>query len=88
MRLEHTKLTHEYMFEAEAEGQRPLCRWCGDAVMTVKHILANCPALREKRKELIGRTKERRDIQDWLGETANLRKVVRFVKELDIMKAI
>ena len=37
MRLEHTKLTHGYMFESEAEGQRSLCRWCGDAVMTVKH---------------------------------------------------
>ena len=39
MRLEHTKLTHRYMFESEAERQKSIIRWCGDAVMTVKHIL-------------------------------------------------
>ena len=88
MRLEHTKLTHGYMFESEAEGQRPLCSWCGEAVMTVKHILVIYPSLRDKRKELIGKTNVRRDIQDWLGETADLREVIHFVKELDIMKCI
>ena len=88
MRLEHTKLNHGYMFESEAESQRSLCRLCGDAVMTEKHILVICSSSSEKRKELIGRANERKNIQDWLGETADLWEVVHFVKELDIMKDI
>ena len=52
LRVEHTRLAQEYLFKGEVEGQRPLCEWCREAVLTVKHMLINCPALREKRNAI------------------------------------
>ena len=88
LRLEHTRITHSYLFEAEAEGQRPLCSWCGDAVQSVKHILIDCPALGDTRDRCFGPTDMRQGIKEVLGEGANLRNVLNYIRVLGIMKYI
>ena len=61
LRLEHTRLTHKYLFESAVEWQRPMCGWGGDAVLTVKHILIKCSALKEARSKIFENTAEKRE---------------------------
>ena len=88
LRVEHTRLTQEYLFTGEVEGQRPLCEWCREAVLTVKRIVINCPALREKRNTCFKSTRQNRKFSDILGEKSNIGEVMEFIKEIEIWSKI
>ena len=47
LKIGHSRLTHSYLLAGE---DQPICAAC-DAPLTVKHILLDCPALRDIRQK-------------------------------------
>lgn len=87
LRLEHTAITHGYLTNPDDLGQRPICGWCEDAIITVKHILMECPALEEKRRNILKpEVKGEMTMKNILGEKGPLKTVIIFLKEINIFK--
>ena len=87
LRMGHTYITHEYLMDREAGGVRPICPYCQDAQLTVKHILVMCDALAaQRRSSFTNYNKQSADFRKVLGEKANVNKVINFLKGLIYIK--
>ena len=53
LRLGHTHITQSYLFEGEVEGPPPVCGWCNQAVVSVKHILIECGGIQRTRASIL-----------------------------------
>ena len=82
LRLGHTRLTHGYLFDGEP--QRRICRWCNDAFLTVEHLLITCPQLEQQRGEIIRSRIGESTLQKLLGERANHKIIMEYLKKLAI----
>lgn len=87
LRLEHTAVTHGYLTNPDDLGQRPVCGWCGDAIITVKHVLLHCPALENVRQRIL-RPEVRGDMnmRSVIGEKGPIRTVIKFLKEINMFQ--
>ena len=47
--LGHTHMTHGYLMDDNSLGQRRVCEWCGEALLTVHHIILECQGLQRER---------------------------------------
>lgn len=85
LRLGHTRLTHGFLFEDEF-GQRPICRWCNNALLTVQHLLLSCPNHDDVRRELFPNSNLTMKLL--LDEKADLPALLAFLRRLDILEEI
>ena len=47
LRLGHTHMTHGYLMDDNSLGQRPVCEWCGAAMLTVRHVIVECHCVKD-----------------------------------------
>ena len=67
--LEHTNLTHSYRFNGNAIEKPPICNWCTEIVITVKHICV-CPNLAMYRDYFL-RVEEPHTLKAVVGEAGS-----------------
>ena len=88
LRLGHTRLTHGYLMDSSAPQTPPICEYCNDSVLTVKHILIQCPNLANHRRRITPIQSRSVTLNDVLGEFVNLREVINFLSILEIKDEI
>ena len=67
----------------------PLCNYCNDAVLTVKHMLLNCPALlREMQRLSIFRKSNNVSVMELLGDGAPLKDVIAMLRRIGVYDRI
>ena len=87
LRLEHTNLTHSYRFDDNVIGQPPICNWCRESVLTVKHIICVCPNLATFRDFFFG-LEGLHMLKAVLGEEGSCEDVMQFVLHVEIHSEI
>jgi len=81
LRLGHTNLTHSYLFDPAIQRPMPPCELCGDAAMTVKHVLLECENLRRARNEhLAPYVGGPLTLNSVIGEEAPLLRLIEFLR--------
>ena len=54
LRLGHTLITHGYLFDyVDGFIRQPLCRWCEAELLSIRHLLLDCPVLQNVRKDIL-----------------------------------
>lgn len=74
LRIGHTALTHKHLLDRE---DSPMCSTC-NIIITIKHILSDCPALEVYRKKVGFRSRCLKYILS--DEKINVSKVIRFLR--------
>ena len=89
MRADHTQLTHGYLIETNGPRVPPICQYCDDAIITVKHLLLQCPALQNERNNIsVFREKINVSVKDVIGEDAPIDQVLQFLGRIDVFNKI
>ena len=86
IRLGHTRLTHGYLFENGIPTRCPLC----GAVLTVPHLIVECPELGELRDSILrpGLRNEGISCAVLLRDRGPKRKVLTFLQQLGVSDSI
>ena len=88
LRIGHTRVTHSYLMNREVE---PFCDDCL-VPLTVKHLLAECPSLRELRNRFLLKYREEDgsfNLTRILGaDLENSRDVFNFLSEAGLLEKI
>jgi ribonuclease HI len=90
LRCGHTNLTHNYLMNSEVVEPAPGCPLCGNATLTVKHIMLQCCQLRDVRRECISKCRRTNNptLNDVIGENANIEEVMTFLKRIQAYDSI
>ena len=89
LRLGHTNISHSYLMDVTTHGQRPICPWCNDSTLTIAHVLINCIAIEPQRTTALSHLPNRPlNLQDVLGNDANIAATLQFLKTLNILNEI
>ena len=89
LRMGHTYITHGYLMDREAGGVPPICPYCQDAQLTVKHIVVVCDALAaQRRSSFTNYNEQSADLRKLLGEKSNVNEVINFLKVINIYESI
>ena len=89
LRAGYCRLTHGYLMENVAPQVPPVCRFCNNAVMTIKHILFACPNLTVERRNVTvfregGNVSEER----LLWDKVFIKKVVTMLRNIGVYNEI
>ena len=90
-RIGHTRATHGYIFETEViNSAMPVCHYCNNHLLSIRHVLLECTVLENKRNVLFGSLLRGTDldIARLIGEEGEVRKVLRFLKEIRFFQMI
>ena len=89
LRSGHTRLTHGYLMENEGPRMPPICTFCRDAIMSVKHILLRCPSLGHERDRLrIFQGTINVTLEQLISDKAPVDQVMEFLRRINIYDAI
>ena len=89
LRSGHTYLTQGYLMEGDGVQVPPICPFCNNALITVKHLLLMCPALDdERRRYKVYRESGDVTMETLLNESGNVREVMNMLKRLEIFAKI
>ena len=80
LRIGHAHCTYTYLMASGVERQAPLCQSC-QVVLTIEHILVQCPNLENKRRDNLLSNKS---LENILNENAPLEQIVKFLKDVNI----
>ncbi|XP_067121864.1 uncharacterized protein [Centruroides vittatus] len=80
LRIGHTRLTHQYFLKGD---DQPVCQYC-ICTVSVKHILCNCVAFDQSRRQHFGNA----SLREILGHRPNLDKILNFLKVININREI
>ena len=86
LRIGHSKLTHGHLMSRE---QPPTCEDCGeDFRLTIKHILSECPALNNKRRQFCGSAN--RTMKQLLnkGDTSYGGSLYKFITNINLLNKL
>ena len=86
LRLEYTNVTHGCRFDSTGLGQPPICHWCDDAVLTVRHVLIECPNLAIYSDFYLETENMPVTMQAALGEESSVVEVIEYLKGIDLYK--
>jgi len=86
LRLGHTAITHGYLMNPDILEPPPGCPICYQATLTVKHIMSDCDGLNNLRLRHFGTRKP--DIKELLGPRIASRKIVTYLRDLDVFDQI
>ena len=81
----HCNFSHGYLMEGIERGP-PGCPACGEVVLTVKHIMTECPVIDRERRHYFG--KVRSSMQELLGEGRPNQRLFGFLREIQVYNAI
>ena len=88
LRSGHTYLTQRYLMDGEVRAP-PICSFCNDVIMTVRHFFLLCPVLDGQR----GHCKVLREssgvtIRELLNTPDNVADVMRMLRRVQVSSAI
>ena len=83
LRLGHSRITHGYLMSG---GSPPMCDHCDEETrLSIKHILVECPAYREKRRQFLGTSNVTMKSLLNKGDTSSGGAIERFVRAIDLI---
>ena len=83
LRAGHCLATHRYLMEGP--DAPPVCEQCNNAVLTVKHMLLECPAYDEVRRRLeMEPSTAPGKLKSLIGDEMRVEKVIKFLKVVEI----
>ena len=91
LRLGHTLITHGYLFDYEdCFIQQPPCRWCEAELLSIRHVLLDCPVLQNVREDILKTALLDRNItmQNLIGENGAIRSVLAYLTEIGMFDEI
>lgn len=89
IRIGHTRITHRYLMDEDEMGQRPVCGWCDQAILTIQHILIECPALTDVRtRYLVPYVKRELNMESLLCDGGPCDHVLTYLKEINVFQFI
>ena len=89
LRMEHTRVTHKYLFEPEHFGQMPVCALCHGGLYNVKHILVQCPELEAARQQHFTRDiVDNISVSTLLEENGPLSRVLEYLRAIGVYDEI
>lgn len=88
LRAGHSRVTHGYLMENNAPRIPPICPYCQDATLTVKHLFISCTQLERQRSTLLESPEETPHLAEILGPCANTPKIIDFLKNIQILDEI
>ena len=85
LRAGHSFATHEYLMKNDGPQATPLCNYCNDAVLTVKHMALNCPTLlRERQRLSIFWESNNVSLMELLRDRASLKDVISMLRRIRV----
>jgi ribonuclease HI len=89
LRIGHTRLTHGYLMSRE---EPPMCTQC-NTVLTINHIISECPLVEQIRRRHFPSVRVMPNVQRLIhilgeGTTFDLRNVLAFIEEINVLKQI
>ena len=84
LRSGHTRVTHWYIFVYKSWFERqPICPLCKVELLIIKHILMDCKALQNVRKDILETALKGRDVTErrLIGEGGVVGNVVVYLRE-------
>ena len=91
LRLGHTRVTHGYLFDYEGGFvQQPMCRWCEVELLSIQHMLVECPNLENVRRNILKSALGEREVsmRNLVGEDGVIGSVIAFLREIGIYEEI
>ena len=91
LRLGHTRVTHGYLFDYEGGFiQQPMCRWCEVELLSIRHMLLECPVLQDVRENILKSALGEREvnIRNLIGEGGVIRNVIAYLREIGVYDEI
>ena len=91
LRLGHTRVTHGYLFNHEGSFvQQPMCRWCEVELLSIRHMLVECPNLENVRRNILKSALGEREVsmRNLIEEDGVIGSVISFLREMGIYEEI
>ena len=86
LRVGHTRLTHGYLMDSEnPQRPPPICPFCTDHTMTVRHLLTDCASLTDKRREY---RVDADNLLEVLGDSCDTRSLLGYLRDIGIYDEI
>jgi len=85
--LGHCAATHRYLIEDRASPP-PLCEWCEDDVMSLKHILVECRSLQLIRSRCFPGLSNEISLHSLLGDSSSVEKILKYVGDIGLYNLI
>ena len=91
LRLGITLITHGYLFDHE-DGfiRKPTCRWCEAELLSIRHVLLDCPVLENVREDILKTALLDRNfiMETLIGESGAIRSVLAYLREIGMFDEI
>ena len=84
IRAGHTRLTHGHLVET---GPPPICPFCNNSILTIKHIFVECNELANQRERHLGE-RSPQQLENAIGSGANINKIVEFLQNIQLYNQI
>ena len=86
VRAGHSLATHGYLMNTDGPRVPPVCPYCNNALLSIKHIFLDCVRIRPYRDFALSAcsTTHAVTLQRILGETCIVREVLEFLKDIDL----
>lgn len=83
----HTLITHGYLMDSDAPQIPPVCHFCNNSTLTIKHIFTQCTALEDTRLRIFNPMTSW-SLKEMIGPKANICNILRFLREAAIFGRI
>ena len=83
IRTGHTLITHGYLMDSDAPQIPPVCHFCNNSTLTIKHIFTQCTALEDTRLRIFNPMTSW-SLKEMIGLKANICNILRFLREAAI----
>ena len=87
LRTGHCRLTHGYFMNRDTVEAPPVCEWCHNEFLSVKHLLLECNQL-DRFKDGLQSFRGVVNQKSLLGERANLKIFINFLINANIVNEI
>jgi len=89
LRAGHCRFSHGYLMDPpDLPNVAPVCTFCNDNIMSVRHILIDCPNLSEQRRILSESNTEELNISLVLGDHSNFARLFDFLTDIGLIDDI
>ena len=84
LRSGHTRRTYGFLMKNSAPQMPPICQYCNNTIVTVKHLLKTCPALmNEKMRRSLFRENDQVTLKMCIGEGAPIEQTIVYLKRIE-----
>ena len=88
LRTGHTRFSHGHLMDSSVPNFPPLCPYCNNDIITVKHVLLECPDLETARNGLTPINATPLSLNLVLGEYCNYNKLLNFLENIGLISEV